>query len=93
MLKYLQNNEELKVGITELQEQLEVPAQIGITLKQVAQQVAQQVRNEIGQKVFEIFWHEEEEVYVACWARWDAQLKGMAELERRCKLKVQKQSK
>ena len=48
MLKYLQNNEELKVGITELQEQLEVPAQIGITLKQVAQQA----RNENWSKGF-----------------------------------------
>ena len=42
MLRYLENREELKVGITELQEQLEVPVQIGITL----QQVAQQARNE-----------------------------------------------
>ena len=48
MLKNLENIEEVKVGITELQEQLEVPVQIGTTL----QQVAQQARNEIGQKVF-----------------------------------------
>ena len=38
MLKYLENSEELKVGITELQEHLEVPVQIGTTLRQVAQQ-------------------------------------------------------
>ena len=44
------------MGITERQEQLEVPVLIGITL----QQVAQQARNEIGQKVFEISWQEEE---------------------------------
>ena len=43
MLRYLENNEELKVGIAELQ-------------------VAQQAGHEVGQKVFEIFWHEEEEV-------------------------------
>ena len=58
MLKYLENSEDLKVGITELQEHLEVPAQIGITL----QQVAQQARNKRNQKVFEIFWQEEEEL-------------------------------
>ena len=58
MLRYLENSEELKVCITELQEHLEVLVQIGTTL----QQVAQQARNEIGQKVFEIFWQEEEEL-------------------------------
>ena len=51
MLKYLENSKELKVGITELQEHLVVPVQVGITL----QQVAQQARNERNQKVFEIF--------------------------------------
>ena len=40
------------------------------------QQVAQQARNEIGHKVFEIFWQEEEELCVASWARWDAQWNG-----------------
>ena len=48
MLRYLENCEEVKVSITELQEQLEVRVQIGTAL----QQVAQQARNEIGQKVF-----------------------------------------
>ena len=51
MLRYLENSEELKVCITELQEQLEVFVQIGTTW----QQVAQQVRNEIGQKVLKSF--------------------------------------
>ena len=37
----------------------------------------------MGQKVFEIFWREEEELCIANWARWDARLKGLAELERR----------
>ena len=58
MLRYLENGGEVKVGITELQEQLDVLEQIGTTL----QQVAQQARNDIGQKVFEIFWQEEEEL-------------------------------
>ena len=46
------------------------------------------IRREVkmGQKIFEVFWQEEEEaeVYVASWARWDAQWKGLVELERRC---------
>ena len=58
MLRYLESSEDVKVGITELQEQLEVPVQIGTAL----QQVAQQARNEIGLKVFEIFWQEGEEL-------------------------------
>ena len=44
MLRYLEDSEDVKVGITELQEQLEVPVQIGTILKQVAQQA----RNDIS---------------------------------------------
>ena len=55
----------VKVCITELQERLELPVQIGISI----QQVAQQARSENGQKVFEIFWQEEEELCIAGWAR------------------------
>ena len=64
MLRYLDNSEKVKVGIAELQERLEVPVQIGISI----QQVAQQARSENGQKIFEVFGKEEEEVYVASWA-------------------------
>ena len=49
MLRYLENSEELKVGITEFQVHLEVLVQIGITL----QQVAQQPRTKRNQKVFD----------------------------------------
>ena len=50
------------------------------------QQLAQQARSENGQKSFKVFWQEEEEeAYVASWARWDAQWKGLVELERRCR--------
>ena len=79
MLRYLDDSEELKVGIVELQERLEVLVQIGLSI----QQVAQQARSETGQKMFEVFW-QEEEVCVASWARWDAQWNGLVELERRC---------
>ena len=80
MLGYLDNSADVKVGITELQEQLEVLVKIGTTL----QKVAQQARNEIGPKIFGIFWQEEEELRIASWARWEAQWKSLVELERRC---------
>ena len=51
MLRYLDNGDDVKVGITELQERLGVPVQIGISI----QQVAQLARSENGQKIFEVF--------------------------------------
>ena len=47
-------------------------------------QIAVQARNERGKKLFQIFRQGENEVYIASSARWDAQLKGLVELERRC---------
>ena len=40
--------------------------------------------NEDGQKIFEIFWQEEGKLFVARWARWEAQRKGLVDLERKC---------
>ena len=40
MLRYLVNSEKVKVSISELQERLEVPVQIGISIQQVAQQAS-----------------------------------------------------
>ena len=54
-----------KVGITELQERVEVPLQFGISI----QQVVQLARSESGQKIFEVISQEEE----LCIARWEAQ--------------------
>ena len=65
MLRYLDSSDDAKVGITELQERVEVPLQFGISI----QQVAQLARSEIGQKIFEVIWQEEE----LCIARWEAQ--------------------
>ena len=79
MLRYLDNSDDVKVGITEWQERSEVPVLIGISI----QQVAQQGRSENGQEIFEVFW-QEGELCVASWARWDAQWKSLMELERRC---------
>ena len=36
-----------------------------------------------GQKIFEVLW-KEEELCIASWARWEAQWKGLVDLERRC---------
>ena len=81
MLGCIDNRNDVKVGNTELQERVEVPLQFGISI----QQVAQQAMNENGQKIFEIFWQEEEgELCFASWARWEAQRKGLVDLERRC---------
>ena len=55
LLRYLDNSNDVKVGITELQERVEVPLQLGISI----QQMAQQAMNENGQIIFEIFWQEE----------------------------------
>ena len=48
MLRYLDNSEDVKVDIIELQEQLEVPETIGIS----GRQVAQQAMNETCQTIF-----------------------------------------
>ena len=45
MLRYLDDCNEVKVGITELQERVEVPAQIGISIQQVARQARQEEAN------------------------------------------------
>ena len=47
MLRYLDNSSDVRVGITELQERVEVPLHIGISI----QQVAQLARSENGQKM------------------------------------------
>ena len=79
MLRCLDNCDEEKVGITELQERVEVLAQIGISI----QLVVQEAMNEDGQTIFEVFW-QEGDLFVASWARWEAQRKGLVDLERRC---------
>ena len=80
MLKYLEDSEDLKVGLSELKEQLETPEEAGFSVMQIAQQA----RNERGQKLFGIFRQGENDVYIAKLARWHTQLKGLVELERRC---------
>ena len=50
MLGNLEHSEDLKVGISELKEQLETLEQTGFSIMQTAQEA----RNEKGQKIFEI---------------------------------------
>ena len=80
MLRYLEDSENLKVGLSELKEQLETPEETGFSIMQIAKLA----RNERGQNLFEIFRQGEIEVYIASLTRWDTQLKGLVELERRC---------
>ena len=61
MLKYLEDSEDLDVGISELKEQLETPEETDFTIMQNAKQA----RNERGQKLFQIFRQEENDVYIA----------------------------
>ena len=55
-----------------------------LNCKNSIRQIAQQAMNENGQKIFEIFRQGEEDVCIASLARWNAQLKGLAELEKGC---------
>ena len=80
LLRYLEDSGDLKVSVTELQEKLGISEEADVSIKQVVQQA----RNENGQKIFEIFSRGEEDVCIASWASWNAQLKGLAELKKRC---------
>ena len=79
MLKHLEDNEHVKVGLSELKEQLEMPEEAGTSFMQIANR--QGMREA---KLFQIFMQEENEVHIASLARWGTQLKGSVELERRC---------
>ena len=49
VLTYPEDSEDLKVGVTELQEQLRISEEAGISIKQVAQEAM----NESGQKIYD----------------------------------------
>ena len=70
MLRCLEGSEDLKVGVTELQEQLGVSEEAGISIKQIGQQAM----HENGQNIFEIFRQGEEDVRIASRAIRSAQL-------------------
>ena len=79
MLKNLEDSDDVKMGVTELQKQLVISEEVGISIRQVAQQAM----CENGQKIFELYRQGEEEVCIACLARWNAQVKGFVEFETR----------
>ena len=86
MLKYYpEDSADLKVSLRELKEQVESLEEADISFRQIAKQA----RNERVQKLFQIFGQEEKEVHIASRARWDAHLKGLVELERRCQQLMQ----
>ena len=75
-VRYLDDSDDVEGGITELQERLEVLVRICISI----QQVAQLVRSEDDQKMFEVFWQEEQELSIASWSRWEAQRKRLSRI-------------
>ena len=81
MLRYLEDSEYLKVSISELKGQLETLEKAGF-FHHTNCPVGQGMKK--AKKLFETFRQEENEVYIASLARWDTQLKGLVELERRC---------
>ena len=60
MLKYPEDSEDFKVGLSELKEQQETPEAAGFSIMQIAKQA----RNERGHKLFEIFMQGDNEVYI-----------------------------
>ena len=73
------------MGVTELKEQLEISEEAGVSIRHIAQHA----RNENSQFFFENFRQGEEEVCIASLARWNAQLKGLVELNKRCQKLMQ----
>ena len=61
MLRYLEDSEDMKVGLSELKERLEMLEEAGFSIMQIAKQA----RNGRGLKLFEIFRQGENEVYTA----------------------------
>ena len=77
--KYPQNNEDLKVSLSELKEQLETLEEVDFSIVQIVKQT----RNERSQRLFESFDKERMRGYIVSLTRWDTQLKGVTKLERR----------
>ena len=78
MLKYLEDSKSTKVGMRELEEQVLFPFESGSDMAHIARRV----KNEKRQKLFQIPRQGEDEILKASKARWDAQLRGLVELER-----------
>ena len=71
MLKYSEDSDDLKVGLSELKEQLGTPEEAGFSVMRSAKQAGK----EGGQKLFLDFRQGENEVYIASLARRNTQLK------------------
>ena len=80
MSKYLEDSEITKVSTRELEEQVMSPNEPRSSVVRIARQS----RNEKQEKLFQVLRQGEGRGLIASKARWDVQLKGLAELERRC---------
>ena len=80
MIKYLEDSEITKVSTIELEEQVLAPNEPRINVVRIARLAG----NEKKEQLFQILRQREGEVLIASMARWDVQLKGLVELERRC---------
>ena len=63
MLRYLEDSEDLNVGVIELQEQLGISEEAGVSIRQTALQAM----NEIGQFFFEISGKEKKTYALPAW--------------------------
>ena len=79
IIKFWEDSESTKVSTRDLEEQLLSPNESRANVVRIARQA----RNERKQKLLQIFRQREGEVLIAGEARWDVQLKGLAELESR----------
>ena len=80
VLRYLDESETLQVNLKRVREQLGPSEEAD----QYILQIARRARNERGKKLFQIFMSEDDEVHLACLARWDAQMKGLAMVQKLC---------
>ena len=78
MLNYLEDSEDLKVGLSDLKEQLETREEASFSIMQIAKQAS----NERGQKIFQIFRQEDNEV--GGYTRGTCRKKHPKSINRRC---------
>ena len=82
ILRYLEESEDLEVSVTEVQEQMGMCEDAGVSFKQVARRGKGKKRERL---LLQVLWQDEEDVCSARLARCNPQLKGLGELERRCR--------
>ena len=80
MPRWADRCEALKVNLVEVEESLRTPESVdGDCLK-----IARMARHQNGEKLFMIFEKEQDEIHISSKARWECQVTGLEEIERRC---------